>query len=356
MLLGILCRLFAPYRSAPATISALGRCPSEPRAPASSEGYRRPRTICSASRSRRLHRSSCLAAPRSTNSSTIGGWSKASATVTVEASGEPEPEPNVLPGLRPISAAVAEAITLQPFARATGWRSERPRTISIAEVVRLPERDLVLHYRDGTLGDVLFARVARRLESLSRPKISGWLRLRIFRSEHQREAIDTVFAGRDGRAELLAAVIGIEGCCRRTPSKVVLAALDEIFWRSACPSELWPKRRVAIFGCRTSQAISGIELAATPVSTRQVSGPERRSALRFIVTAWAFRLEHAGFEISRRDPMLEVDGPVDLKPLHAFQEPIADRHPPVLLANRTRSWTLALCRQARARRESSLKH
>ena len=82
---------------------------------------------------------------------------------------------------------------------------------------------------------------------------------------------------------------------------------------------------------RAAVAVFGVELLKR-FTTELVDGgfdPPRtwnggRRALDFC-DELGFPPEYAGFETGRRDPMVEVQGPVELKPLHDFQRTIAHR-------------------------------
>jgi superfamily II DNA or RNA helicase len=88
---------------------------------------------------------------------------------------------------------------------------------------------------------------------------------------------------------------------------------------------------LAVFGVQVLREYQG-ELAARghAMPTRWAGSPSARS----FVEALGFSQEFAGFESTRLDPMLEVEGPVALAPLHEFQRKVADKVIAVL-ADRT---------------------
>jgi superfamily II DNA or RNA helicase len=79
---------------------------------------------------------------------------------------------------------------------------------------------------------------------------------------------------------------------------------------------------LAVFGVQVLREYQG-DLAARGLTmpTRWAGSPSARS----FVEALGFSQEFAGFESTRLDPMLEVEGPVALAPLHEFQRKVADR-------------------------------
>jgi superfamily II DNA or RNA helicase len=88
---------------------------------------------------------------------------------------------------------------------------------------------------------------------------------------------------------------------------------------------------LAVFGVQVLREYQG-ELAARglPVPSRWSGSPSARAFVEML----GFSQEFAGFEPTRLDPMLEVEGPVALAPLHEFQRKVADKIIAVL-ADRT---------------------
>jgi len=260
-----------------------------------------------------------LVSGRSAVDELVKHWhlAEASATVSVEASGEPEPILDVLPALRQyLPTAVAEATTLQPCSRI--WLEIGAAGDIHHREVSFARTGSVLHYRDSTTLEALFARVVREF-NLSLDEDQRRSALAHVQSEHQRRAFERVFAAQTVAAKLLAA-IGEDAIRRQIPLKVVAAATELAAGEPV--DEVLAEAAVAIFGVELLKRYR-YEFAAMGFDPpSQWTGG--RSALKFC-DSLGFPSEYAGFEISRRDPMLEVDGPIEWKPLHAFQQPIVDR-------------------------------
>ena len=245
------------------------------------------------------------------------GLFEAAATVTPEASGESEPLLDVLPGLAPyVSAVVAESTWLQPCSKL--WLEIRAHGEVRHREVFFARMGSVLHYLDGIQRGDLLDRVGRELGlSLSADQRSAALAR--LQDEQQRKASERVSAAQSVAAKLLAA-IGEEAVRRQLPSRVVDAALS--CTTGGAVGLVLADAALAVFGVELLKRYRH-ELAAAGLGPpSQWTGG--RSALEFCERL-GFPLEYAGFEIGRRDPMFEVDGPIELKPLHDFQKPIADR-------------------------------
>lgn len=119
--------------------------------------------------------------------------------------------------------------------------------------------------------------------------------------------------------EKLLVAIGPEAIRRRLPGSLVVALVRE-------RGELGPEQTAA-----AAFAVHGVEVLKRYSSDLEEAGldPPRQwfgstRALEF-VQELGFPPEFAGFEAIRRSPIEEVDGPINLKPLHQFQEHIATR-------------------------------
>jgi superfamily II DNA or RNA helicase len=112
----------------------------------------------------------------------------------------------------------------------------------------------------------------------------------------------------------------------------LLAAVPVEKIRSHIPSEIIETAE-AEFGELSDENIASLARAVFGVDLlKELSGELRQAGLappgrwaggkqaRFWVKQLGFPREFAGFEGERRDPLLEVDGPPDLPPLHTFQE------------------------------------
>lgn len=114
--------------------------------------------------------------------------------------------------------------------------------------------------------------------------------------------------------ERLVAAVGVHAIRRHLPEGV-LRALDDGRLADARLAEL----ALAVYGFDVLKEFQGelAEQGFAPPATWSGSSPAIAFARRL-----GFPREYAGFESARRPPLLEVDGPVDLKPLHDFQQTI----------------------------------
>lgn len=243
------------------------------------------------------------------------GCSEGAATTRIEPTGEPEPLLDVIPGLEPhVAPAVAEATRLQACARIwleiEGADSAGQRTLDFAEVAG------VFCYRADTTPDFLVDRVLRRLEIT----LSG---------DQRQDVLD--YLGRDQRRRLVApvqaaatvadkllAAVGSDAIGRQLPKKVIDAALQGS--PGAPTGQVLAHAAVAVFGVELLKRFTAEMVDAGFDPPRQWNGGRR--SLDFCQEL-GLPPEYAGFETGRRDPMVEVDGPVELKPLHDFQRTIA---------------------------------
>ena len=237
------------------------------------------------------------------------------ATTRIEPAGEAEPLLDVIPGLEPhVPPAVAEATRLQACARIwleiEGAESVGQRTVDFAEVAG------VFCYRADTTPDSLVDRVLRRLEitlsSDQRQQVLDYLG-----RDQRRRLVAPVQAAASVADKLLAAV-GSDAIGRQLPKKVIDAALQES--PDAPTGQVLANAAVAVFGVELLKRLTAELVDAGFDPPRQWNGGRR--SLDFCQEL-GFPPEYAGFETGRRDPMVEVDGPVELKPLHDFQRTIA---------------------------------
>lgn len=144
--------------------------------------------------------------------------------------------------------------------------------------------------------------------------------------------IRTALAGHDGRArgalldrlaqaadlpERLLAIGGAAAIRRHLPADL-LSAVEEFRGR-ASDREL-AELMVAVHGLEALRVMSHeLERAGFTPPTQWAGSA---AALRFVAEL-GFPREFAGFEAARRSPLLEVDGPVALRPLHPFQQHVS---------------------------------
>jgi superfamily II DNA or RNA helicase len=239
------------------------------------------------------------------------------ATTRIEPAGEAEPLLDVIPGLEPhVAPAIAEETRLQACARIwleiEGAESEDERTVDFAEVAG------IFCYRADTTPESLVDRVLRRLEiTLStdqRQQVLDYLG-----RDQRRRLVAPVQAAASVAGKLLAAV-GSDAIRRQLPKKVIDVALQGS--PDAPTDQVLAHAAVAVYGVELLKRFTAELVDAGFDPPRQWNGGRR--SLDFCQEL-GFPPEYAGFETGRRDPMVEVDGPVELKPLHDFQRTIAHR-------------------------------
>jgi superfamily II DNA or RNA helicase len=245
------------------------------------------------------------------------GCSEGIATTRIEPAGEAELLLDVLPGLEPhVAPTVAEAMRLQACARIwleiEGAESASQRPVDFAEVAG------VFCYRADTTPDGLVDRVLRRLEIA----LSGEQRQQVldYLGRDQRRRLVAPVQAAASVADKLLAAVGSDAIGRQLPRKVVDAALRESPDKPA--GQVLADAAVAVFGVELLRRFGAELVDAGFDPPRQWNGGRR--SLDFC-RELGFPPEYAGFETGRRDPMVEVDGPVELKPLHEFQRNIAGK-------------------------------
>lgn len=238
------------------------------------------------------------------------------AAVHFEPTAEPEPLLDRLPGLEiHISADVADSLLLQPCARL--WLEINNRGNAQQREVTFAQSGSVLCYRADTPTEVLFDRVVRHLgltvsvEDRSRA-------LSYLDREQRRRVIDKVRAASTVPAKLLAA-IGQQAIRRQLSHKVIEAALGVA---PGSEDAVLAEAAVAVHGVEVLKAYAAELTDAGFDPPKQWNGGRRAAAF---CEELGIPEEYAGFRGSSREPMVEVDGPVELKPLHDFQATIADR-------------------------------
>ena len=168
--------------------------------------------------------------------------------------------------------------------------------------------------------------------------------------EQRRRAVERVRAAVTVSDKLLAA-LGEDAIACQLPKKVIDSAL-----------EASPDLPVGDVLARAALAVFGVEILKTYTSELVEAGfdPPRQwhggRRVADFCEELGFSPEYAGFATGRRDPMLEVDGPVELKPLHDFQEVIAERIQTFFRSKQTRSRALIIAdrrrKDARCRRSA----
>jgi len=239
----------------------------------------------------------------------------------------------------------------QGEARLTCIETDAPRPLLdvIPELAdHLPERlaSLMVHPcgalsievsgRDGCrLVDVPIARDDLRLyvsEGASNREVLEWVS-REFELGIRHDAIDSIVqaAASEARRELveqirreatpagkLSVALGMDRLKRHLPESVV----GELARQSKLDAQSVAESALAVFGVEVLQAYAD-ELADCDLQPPRQWGASAR-ALDF-VEELGFPAEFAGFEAPSRAPMVDVDGPVRLPPLHEFQQTLAER-------------------------------
>jgi superfamily II DNA or RNA helicase len=245
------------------------------------------------------------------------GCAEGAATLYFESTADSEPLLDVLPGLEPhVSRADVEAITLQPCARL--WLEIKEGGSVRQHDLTFAQSGTMLCYRGDLSDEELFGRVSQQL-GLRLTESERRQALDYLEREQRQAVVDRVRAAATVAEKLLAA-LGLDALVRQIPGKVVESASQGV------PSDRFghvvANAAIAVFGVELLRAYTTELVEAGFDPPRQWNGGRR--ALAFCEEL-GFPLEFAGFATGRRDPMLEIDGPVELKPLHDFQEAIARR-------------------------------
>ncbi|MHB8764119.1 MAG: sacsin N-terminal ATP-binding-like domain-containing protein, partial [Deferrisomatales bacterium] len=220
------------------------------------------------------------------------------------------------PGLKPHLDGAGDSLWLQPCSEI--WVEVRPPEGTIdrrrLEVSRWDH--LVCHV--DTLGsDELLDRVIKELDlRLSAAEIS---RVRSYLEREGRQRLLSKIRAHTSLPDKLLAAIGVQLLSQRLPEALVTtlagAGADLMASRVAAAA-------IAFHGVEVLRRhAADLEAVGLDPPTRWRGSPR---ALDF-VQELGFPPVYAGFEGGRRPPTEEVDGPVDLKPLHPFQETIAAR-------------------------------
>jgi superfamily II DNA or RNA helicase len=239
------------------------------------------------------------------------------ASVGFESTADPEPLLDVIPGLEQhVSPAIAEATLMQPCARI--WLEVKEAGSVRQHEVSFAHSGAVLCYRADVDAEALFRRVLQHL-GLDLSDEERTRALAYLGREQRRRLICNVRTATTVPEKLLVA-LGEEAISRQLPTKVVDSALQA---SATTPvKEVLARAAVAVFGVELLKTYAAEFVDAGFDPPRQWNGG--KAAVAFCEEL-GFPPEYAGFATGRRDPMLQVDGPVELKPLHDFQEVIAER-------------------------------
>lgn len=239
------------------------------------------------------------------------------ATVGFEAVSDHEPLLDALPGLAPYALpSLSEGTFLQACARI--WLEVKDESGSRHFDVSFARVGGVLCYRADISKYDLLRRAAQQFGMALNP--DQILEALAYSERSGRDALISKLQAVCTVQGKLVAALGSDAIARQLPARVVTSALG----RSGLePSELALGRAaVAVFGVELLKAYTAELADAGFDPPRQWNGS--KAALTFC-QEFGFPLEYAGFPTRRRDPMLELDGPLDLQPLHDFQQVIADR-------------------------------
>jgi superfamily II DNA or RNA helicase len=262
---------------------------------------------------------SMLVASRREAESLISSWgcTEGVATVRFEATADPEPLFDVLPGLeRYVTPAAVENLLLQPCARI--W-------LEINEGGAVRQSEVPFAHSGGALCyctdqpiERLFDRVVERLGVKLAPSQRSEALTYLDREQRISKLLtvreETTVAGK------LLVALGGASVMRLLPQKVLEAAFQASPDRSS--GSVAADAAVAVFGVELLKAYAAEFVEAGFNPPRQWTGGHRAAAF---CAELGFPSEYAGFPTGRRDPMIEVDGPIELRPLHDFQQVIADR-------------------------------
>lgn len=250
----------------------------------------------------------------------VASWklSEVSAAMSAEPSGPAEPLLDVFPALAPFLAKSGhDSLLLQPCSRV--W-------LELVEGGAASRRDVPFArvgssfcYADGLDRRALLDKIVAELGLDLRPQHVFGI-LNPADEAQRRGAWERVRACSTPAAKLLAA-IGEQAIRRQLPAKVVVAAIERAGSRPV--DIVLAEAAVAVFGVELLKRYRHELVAAGFVAPSQWTGGA--SALEFCERL-GFPREFAGFEPIRRDPSLDVDGPVEWKPLHSeYQQPIVER-------------------------------
>lgn len=240
------------------------------------------------------------------------GLLRVDARVNIVEEMAPEPVLDVFPGLEPWVGDDVSGLSLR---RCTEVWIE----VSSAEGVR---RFPVLIARHG--GDVCCVHAATDREILTWVASEFDLRLPATALEEiiqasesdARQALVQRIAAASSAADKLAIALGAEGLKRHLPASIIssLGGGEKLSADAAAEAAL------AIYGVEVLSEYEAELSEAGLLPPRQWAGTTR--ALDF-VEQLGLPAEFAGFESRNRAPALDVEGPIELPPLHSFQEEIA---------------------------------
>lgn len=248
----------------------------------------------------------------------VGKWglTEGVAVAHFEPSDDEEHLLDALPGLyRHVPPSVAESTLVQPCARI--WVEIHGSEGLRQRDVRFARNGATLCYKDDTPADVLLERVVRelRLQLTIEDRAAA---LAFLDREQRQRLVEKIRAETSVHRKLLVAV-GYEAIFRQLPVKVCDAAIQMAAGRPG--DEAVAEAAVAVFGVEVLKRF-GTELGEAGLDPPRAWNGGRRA--QAFCEELGLPLEYAGFQMGRRDPMLEVDGPIELRPLHDFQRTIAD--------------------------------
>ena len=147
--------------------------------------------------------------------------------------------------------------------------------------------------------------------------------------EQLQEAHD--YARREGRQHLVDRVRGISGIAEKLSALVDMVGLLDGLPSSVQSSLCGDSRESILLVAQAALAIYGVDVLqhyADAIAAGGLEPPARWNgsprALEF-VDDLGFPAEYAGFQRVRRDPSMDVDGPIELNQLHEFQALIETR-------------------------------
>jgi superfamily II DNA or RNA helicase len=220
------------------------------------------------------------------------------------------------PGLKTLLGDEREDVRLQPCSEV--WVEVQSPSGGISrQSLEVAKSDRLLYFVDALTTDELLDRITKELDLHLQDSELGHVKSYLEREERQR----LVAQIRDCQTpqEKLLVAIGSEAIHRLLPGGLIAELAHK---KGELTAEDAAAAVLAIHGVEVLRKYAADleEVGLDP--PRQWYGSSR--ALEF-VQELGFPSEFAGFEAIRRSPIEEVDGPINLKPLHEFQEEIATR-------------------------------
>jgi superfamily II DNA or RNA helicase len=241
------------------------------------------------------------------------GMQRAAGTVRYVSSSSETPLADAFPGLRRYLPEATWHTSVQPcdqiwFESVVAGSPSVP--LNMARV-----GDRLCYLQSLPLEEVLTRTAAELGVVLTREQARDALGL--IRREERQRLISAVIQARN-LAEKLALLVPVDLVFEGLPPGVqaLLTQRGETSHTSAAEAAL------AVHGVEVLRRHASALAAAGLEPPSRWSGSQRAQEF---VDEIGFPPEFAGFQTTRRDPTLDVDGPVDLKPLHDFQQVIGNR-------------------------------